>query len=129
MAVRWPASSGKKLPATETENWGSHQNPKDLNFNTYKLVRFQEQVIDGGLKWLFFPEQCRHCVEPPCQMQADMDVEGAIVVDEETGAVIYTEKTKELSFDEGSEFCPYNIPRKKRRKPANGPSATCAWTG
>jgi MinD superfamily P-loop ATPase len=26
-----------QLPATKTENWGSHQNPKDLSFYTYKL--------------------------------------------------------------------------------------------
>ncbi len=103
----------KKLPATETENWGSHQNPKDLDYNTYKLVRFEEQVVDGNLKWLFFPEQCRHCVEPPCKLTADLSVEDAIIVDEATGAVIFTEKTKELTdFTDGSELCPYNIPRR-----------------
>jgi len=102
-----------KLPATETENWGSHQNPKDLNFDTYKLVHFEEKVVDGNLKWLFWPEQCRHCIEPPCKLTADMYDEGAIVVDEATGAVLFTEKTKALTdFTEGAELCPYNIPRK-----------------
>ncbi len=101
----------KKLPATETENWGSHQNPKDLNFSTYKLVRFEEQVVEGDLKWLFFPEQCRHCIDAPCKLQGDLEVEDAILVDEETGAVIFTEKTSGLEYGEGSEFCPYNIPR------------------
>lgn len=102
-----------KLPATETENWGSHQNPKDLNFSTYKLVHFEEQVVDGDLKWLFFPEQCRHCIEPPCKMTADIYDEEAIIQDEATGAVIFTDKTKALTdFSDGSEMCPYNIPRK-----------------
>ncbi len=102
-----------KLPATPTENWGSHQNPKDLSYSTYKLVHFQEAEVDGALKWLFFPEQCRHCVEPPCKMATDLAVEDAFIVDEATGAVIVTEKSKELTdYSEGSEICPYNIPRK-----------------
>ena len=42
------------LPAEETRNMGSHQNPQDLSFNTYKLVRFTEGIIDGKLNWLFF---------------------------------------------------------------------------
>ena len=101
-----------KLPAEKTKNWGSHQNPKDLSFITYKLVRFQE-VVDGGdiQDWLFFPEQCRHCVEPPCKMVADSYDEEAILQDPITGAVIFTEKTRKLDFEEIREACPYNIPR------------------
>ncbi|HDQ40335.1 MAG TPA: formate dehydrogenase, partial [Desulfonatronum sp.] len=79
----------KKLPAEETRNWGSHQNPKDLSYNTLKLVRFTEVVEDGKLKnWLFFPEQCRHCVNPPCKMVADNYDPRAILQDPLTGAVI-----------------------------------------
>ena len=33
---------------------------------TYKLVRMSEEVIDGKLHWLFFPDQCRHCIDAPC---------------------------------------------------------------
>ncbi len=110
------------LPAEKTRNMGSYQNPQDLSAITYKLVRFNEINVDGALRWLFFPEQCRHCIEPPCKLQADMEAEGAILQDPETGAIIYTEKTKDLSFDEGSEFCPYNIPRKN---PATGQWAKC----
>ena len=29
-----------QLPATQTTNWGSYQNPKDLSADTWKLVRF-----------------------------------------------------------------------------------------
>lgn len=100
----------KKLPATKTENWGSHQNPKDLDGNTLKLVRFTEVENDGNLQWLFFPEQCRHCVEPPC-LDA-MTVPGSIVHDQETGAVVYTELTaKEKDKEAFGMSCPYNIPR------------------
>ena len=100
----------KKLPAEKTENWGSHQNPKDLSGVTLKLVRFEEVETDGKMDWLFFPEQCRHCVEPPC-LDA-MTVPGSIVHDQETGAVIYTELTaKEPDKEAFGMSCPYDIPR------------------
>lgn len=99
-------------PATETKQVGTHQNPQDLNYHTYKLVRFSEKEVDNKLHWLFFADQCRHCVVPPCKEVADMDVEGAIIIDEETGCVFFTEKTAELSDPEGPRFaCPYDIPR------------------
>ena len=102
----------KKLPAEETRNWGSHQNPKDLSYNTLKLVRFTEVVEDGKLKnWLFFPEQCRHCVNPPCKMVADNYDPRAILQDPLTGAVIFTDYTKNLDPEEIQMACPYHIPR------------------
>ena len=98
------------LPSEQTVNRGSYQNPEDLSFDTYKLVRMQEAVIDGRLRWLFFPDQCRHCLEPPCRDTADDP--SAIFKDIRTGAVIYTAKTKQLDAAEITESCPYNIPRK-----------------
>ncbi len=98
------------LPADETVNRGSYQNPADLSFDTYKLVRMEDKVIDGQVRWLFFPDQCRHCIEPPCQETAGDP--SAIYTDPATGAVIYTAFTKNLDADEIIESCPYNIPRK-----------------
>ena len=98
------------LPAEITQNHGTYENPPDVSFNTYKVVRMRENVIDGKLNWLFFPEQCRHCIDPPCQNIAGD--ENAIYTDSKTGAVIYTANTKYLNFDEIREACPYNIPRK-----------------
>lgn len=100
----------KNLPAENTINRGTNENPADVSFNTYKVVRMREEVIDGKLKWLFFPEQCRHCVEPPCLSTAGD--KSAIYNDDATGAVIYTAKTKGLKAKEIIESCPYNIPRK-----------------
>lgn len=102
----------KKLPAEKTVNWGSHQNPKDLSFNTLKLVRFTE-AMDGDTfkQWYFFPDQCRHCINPPCKMVGDMYDERAILQDPATGAVIFTDYTKNLDGEEIQMSCPYNIPR------------------
>lgn len=97
------------LPAEKTINRGTFENPPDLSFITYKIVRMREEVIDGKLNWLFFPEQCRHCIEPPCRDIAGD--ESAIYRDERTGAVIFTANTKHLNAQEITEACPYNIPR------------------
>lgn len=97
------------LPAEKTENRGNFQNPADLSFVTYKLVRFNEVVVGGKLKWLFFADQCRHCIEPPCEMTAEDSK--AIFRDSTTGAVIYTANTKQVDSQAVIDSCPYNIPR------------------
>jgi len=107
------------LPAEKTTNRGTYENPPDLSFNTYKVVRMREEVLDGKLQWLFFPEQCRHCVEAPC-LETAADPE-AIYKDEATGAIIYTAKTKGLDAGAIIESCPYNIPRQA----ADGTLAKC----
>ncbi len=110
----------KKLPATETKQLGTHQNPQDLSYDTLKLVRFQEVVQEGTLHWLFFPEQCRHCIDPPCAAVAE--VEGSIIHDPDTGAVIYTGKTAKEDFESIRGVCPYDIPR---QDPKTGIIAKC----
>ncbi len=97
------------LPAEKTVNRGTYQNPADLSFVTYKLVRFEEVVVGGKLKWLFFADQCRHCLEPPCEMTADDPK--AIFSDSATGAVLYTANTKKLDAQAVVDSCPYNIPK------------------
>ena len=80
-----------ELPATDTVQTGSYQNPPDMNGDTYKIVRFREGRHENGKPyWNFFTDMCRHCVNPPCVLAAD---EGTMIHDEATGAVVYTEKT------------------------------------
>ena len=103
------------LPAVPTKQRGSHQNPPDLNPCNYKVVRFFEHVNkDGKVMWNFFPDQCRHCLTPICKDVADMAVPGAIIQDISSGAVLFTEKCKELTPKDAQAVivsCPYNIPR------------------
>jgi formate dehydrogenase iron-sulfur subunit len=104
-----------QLPATKTENWGSFQNPKDLSFYTYKLVRFEEHMgPDNKPVWYFFPDQCRHCVEPPCLEAAEDVAPGGIIIDGQTGAVLYTDKLKKANAADITEACPFNIPRAQK---------------
>lgn len=100
---------------SKTKNWGSYQNPPDLDGNTFKLVRFSEVEEAGKVKWYFFPDQCRHCLEPPCIDAIEGYVEGAVIHDKATGAVYYTEKTKKAPIDDVRGACPYNIPRKGKK--------------
>lgn len=97
------------LPAEKTINRGSYQNPADLSFKTYKLVRFSEVVAGGKLQWLFFPDQCRHCIDPPCEATAEDPK--AIFRHPATGAVLYTAYTKNIDSQAVIDACPYNIPR------------------
>ena len=97
--------------ASATENLGSHQNPPDLDGNTFKLVRLSEVETDGKVGFYFFPDQCRHCLEPPCKEVANGYEDESVIQDEATGAVVYTEKMKKAPFEEVRSSCPYNIPR------------------
>lgn len=98
--------------AEKTGNRGSHQNPPDLSYHTWKLVRFSE-VAAPKVDYYFFPDQCRHCMSPPCKEVADGKVKGAVIQDEKTGAVIFPPKikVKPADFKEIRESCPYDIPR------------------
>lgn len=97
--------------ASMTKNTGSHQNPPDLDGNTFKLVRFSESEAAGKPVWYFFADQCRHCLEPPCKDAIAGYTDGAVIHDEETGAVVYNEKTKGVPIDDVRGACPYDIPR------------------
>jgi formate dehydrogenase iron-sulfur subunit len=102
-----------KNPATKTLQRGTHQNPPDLSFFTFKLVRFSELEEGGKNKWYFFADQCRHCMEPPCKATAESLGSKAIAKDEATGAVILNPKVKvkAADFQAIRESCPYDIPR------------------
>ena len=100
--------------ATKTHQHGTYQNPPDLSPETYKLVRFSDGVdSSGNPKWYFFPDQCRHCIYPPCKMAADKKVKGAVIFDARTRAVIFDPavKVSPEDFKEIREMCPFDIPR------------------
>lgn len=100
--------------ASQTRNTGSHQNPPDFDGDTFKLVRFSEVDNEGKVAWYFFADQCRHCLEPPCKDSIAGYVSDAVIQDDATGAIFYTEKTREAPFDEVRQACPYDIPRQAK---------------
>jgi formate dehydrogenase iron-sulfur subunit len=100
-------------PGTKTVQRGTHQNPEDLGYYTYKLVRFSELEENGKPKWYFFADQCRHCVTAPCQITAESLKVKTITQDASTGAILYNPKVKvkEKDFKQIREACPWDIPR------------------
>ncbi len=105
-------------PGTKTLQRGSYQNPEDLCFSTFKLVRFSEDEAGGRPVWYFFADQCRHCLEPPCMYTAQSLGSKAITRDEATGAVLYNPKVKVKAADAKKirESCPWDIPRWDEKK-------------
>ena len=98
------------LPGTKTKQVGTYQNPQDFSSDTWKVVRFADgKKEDGKPYWYFFTDMCRHCIQPPCKLSIDMTVKDAVIQDEATGAVVYTEKTKKMPFKD--VLCPYGIPQ------------------
>ncbi len=106
-----------KAEVTTQRNWGNYQNPPDLTPNTFKLVRFNELEEDGRVRWYFFPDQCRHCVEPPCMEMALNIGCKAITRDEATGAVLFNPKMRvsKADFKEIRSACPYDVPRRHEK--------------
>jgi formate dehydrogenase beta subunit len=95
------------LPAEETVQWGSYQNPKDLSYNTYTLIHFQEYVRDDDtLAWLFLNQRCLHCTDAAC---VEVCPTGALSHNE-LGFVSY-EEDKCNGCGYCSQFCPFEIPR------------------
>ena len=57
----------ERTAGLRTRNFGSYQNPPDLQWNTWTLIRFQEHVDQkGNLKWLFRKDGCMHCTDAAC---------------------------------------------------------------
>lgn len=101
------------LEATVTKNRGSFQNPPNWDGDTYRVVRFAEYPAEAtSMVWYFFTDACRHCIDPPCKQEADQIVPDAIVIDP-NGAVLYTEKTKDLvkDFKQIQDACPWSVPQ------------------
>jgi len=98
------------LPA----NRGGHQNPNDLDGETFKLVRFSERPAEtpgAAPAWYFFADQCRHCLDPDCKDAIEAYVTGGVIQHGASGAVVYTEKARQAAFADVRDVCPYDIPR------------------
>lgn len=55
-----------ELPAEETINRGTYENPPQLSAHTFTKVRFSEIEYDGKFQWVFNKIQCMHCEHPAC---------------------------------------------------------------
>jgi formate dehydrogenase iron-sulfur subunit len=64
-------------------------------------------------------------MEPPCADTIKGFVKDGVNHDKETGAVVYTEKTKTIPFEKVRESCPYDIPRQNPTTKAMAKCTMC----
>jgi formate dehydrogenase beta subunit len=96
-----------EMPAMRTRNRGSYQNPPDLQWNTWTLIRFQEYVDDkGSFKWLFRKDGCMHCTDAACVKVCP------------SGALYYSEygtvglkSSLCIGCKECASSCPFEVPK------------------
>jgi len=96
-----------QLPAKQTENRGTYQNPPDLQPNTWLLMRFQE-ISDGkgGVKWLFRKDACMHCTDAAC---AKVCPSGAL--HHTKYGTVALDQSKCIGCKECIYACPFDVPR------------------
>ena len=96
-------------PAKQTVNYGTYQNPPDLQSNTWMLIRFQELANKEGVKWLFRKDGCMHCTDAAC---VKVCPSGALHYTEYGTVGIHHERC--IGCKECVTACPFDIPRYDR---------------
>jgi len=96
-------------PAKQTENYGTYQNPPDLQANTWTLIRFQEVEEKDKVKWLFRKDGCMHCTDAAC---VKVCPSGALYTTD-VGTVALNHALC-IGCKECVSACPFNIPRYDR---------------
>jgi formate dehydrogenase iron-sulfur subunit len=96
-------------PAAQTENYGTYQNPPDLQSNTWTLIRFQEIADKDGVKWIFRKDGCMHCTDAAC---VKVCPSGALQYTEYGTVAINNERC--IGCKECVTACPFDIPRYDR---------------
>lgn len=96
-----------QLKASKTRNFGSYENPPDLDENNFNRIRFIEHSDQKGMRWLFVSQRCMHCGEPAC---VDVCPSKALIKDRDTG-IVYYDKKKCISCQGCKAACPFEIPR------------------
>jgi formate dehydrogenase iron-sulfur subunit len=89
---------------------GFYTNPKDLDDQTWCLMRFTEDEVDGSLRWLILKDGCMHCSYPGCLRACPAP---NAIIQYSNGIVDFQEQ-----YCTGCGYCisasPFNIPRLRK---------------
>lgn len=96
-----------QLPAKQTFNTGTYQNPPDLQPNTWNIIRFQE-ISDGngGVDWLFRHSACMHCTDAAC---VKVCPSGAL--SHTKYGTVALDNSKCIGCKECVSACPFEVPK------------------
>ena len=96
-----------QLPARQTVNTGTYQNPPDLLPNTWNIIRFLEiSSSDGRVAWLFRHDACMHCTDAAC---VKVCPSGAL--SHTKYGTVALDNSKCIGCKECVFACPFEVPR------------------
>lgn len=106
-ACQVACKSWNQLPAVNTKNSGTYQNPPDLESSTYNIIQFAEVPSqETPVRWLFVSRRCMHCEDAGC---VKICPSGALYKTAE-GAVAY-DHDKCIGCKLCATGCPFDVPR------------------
>lgn len=100
-----------ELPAEQTRFFAGegYQNPGDLSFRTWTLLKFTEWSENGRVNWAFHRRACMHCSEAAC---VEICPTGALRHSEEGFVVLNRDDCVGCRWCESA--CPFDVPRVER---------------
>ncbi len=91
-------------------NEGFYTNPADLSDQSWTLMRFYEENIQGSLQWLILKDGCLHCADPGCLKACPAP--GAIV--QYSNGIVDFHQESCIGCGYCISGCPFNIPRMRK---------------
>jgi formate dehydrogenase iron-sulfur subunit len=91
-------------------NEGFYTNPADLSDQSWTLMRFYEENIEGSLQWLILKDGCLHCADPGCLKACPAP--GAIL--QYSNGVVDFQQEACIGCGYCISGCPFNIPRMRK---------------
>jgi len=89
---------------------GMYTNPPDLSDQSWCLMRFHEEEIDGGLRWLILKDGCLHCTDPGCLRSCPAP--GAVL--QYSNGIVDFQAERCIGCGYCISGCPFDIPRLRR---------------
>lgn len=107
-ACQVACKSWNQLPGIKTKNYGTFQNPPDLESAAYNIIRYNEVPSQANpVRWLFVSRRCMHCEDAGCMKICPAP--GALYRTKE-GAVAY-DRDKCIACKLCVNACPFDVPR------------------
>jgi len=91
-------------------NEGFYTNPPDLSDQSWTLMRFYEEQIEGSLQWLILKDGCLHCTDPGCLRACPAP--GAIL--QYSNGIVDFQEEACIGCGYCISGCPFNIPRLRK---------------